>query len=382
MALMGEIALKMLWGDRAKYLGLVFAITFATMLMSQQVSIFIGLMARTASHVSDVREANLWIMDPQVRYIDEVKPMPDKQLFRVRGVQGVEWAVPWFKGLAVVRAPGGIMQQVILLGVDDASLVGRPPRMIHGHWEDLKQPDAMIMDRAGWEYTWPGEPFVPGRVVEVNDRRVAIVGLAEASPPFVTFPVVYSRYSQALKLSPTERNAMSFILARSAPGDDPKAVAHRIETATGLQALTSREFEWRSVSHYLQRTGIPVNFGITVVLGFIVGAAVAGQTFYIFVLENLRQFGALKAIGVGNTQILSMVLLQAAVVAFIGFSLGIGGSAIFFESTNDLTHLRGFRLYWEVIAATAAAVVVIMVIASFASIRKVMVLEPAIVFRG
>lgn len=379
---MGEIALKMLWGDRAKYLGLVFAITFATMLMSQQVSIFIGLMARTASQVSDVREADVWVMDPQVKYIDEVKPMPDKQLARVRGVPGVEWAVPWFKGLAVVRAPGGIMQQVILLGVDDATLVGRPPTMIHGRWEDLRQPDAMIMDRAGWEYTWPGEPFRAGRVIELNDRRVTIVGLAEASPPFVTFPVVYTRYSEALKFSPTERNAMSFVIARSRAGEDPAEIARRIADHTGLQALTSREFEWRSVSHYLQRTGIPVNFGITVLLGFIVGAAVAGQTFYIFVLENLRQFGALKAIGVGNAQILGMVLLQASVVAFIGFALGIGGSAIFFESTNDLTHLRGFRLHWEVIAATAAAVLAIMAIASYASIRKVMVLEPAIVFRG
>ncbi|HET9701369.1 MAG TPA: ABC transporter permease [Burkholderiales bacterium] len=379
---MREIALKMLWGDRAKYLGLVFGITFATLLMSQQVSIFIGLMARTASQIIDVREADLWVMDSQVEYIDEYKPMPDKQLARVRGVPGVEWAVPWYKGLGVVRAPGGVMQQVILIGVDDATLTGRPPRMIEGRWEDLKRPDAMVMDRAGWEYIWPGQPFESGRVIEINDRRVAVVGLAEASPPFVTFPVVFTRYTEALKLSPGERNRMSFILARAAAGEDPGALAARIGERTGLQALTSREFQWRAIGHYLKRTGIPINFGITVVLGFIVGAAVAGQTFYIFVLENLRQFGALKAIGVNNLQILGMVLLQALVVAFIGFSLGIGGSALFFEATSDITHLRGFLLHWQVVAATAGAVALIMLIASVASIRKVLVLDPATVFRG
>jgi putative ABC transport system permease protein len=379
---MNEIALKMLWGDRAKYLGLVFGITFATLLMSQQVSIFIGLMARTASQILDVREADVWVMDSQVRYIDEIKPLADKQLARVRGVAGVEWAVPFFKGLGVVRAPGGVMQQVILLGVDDATLTGRPPAMLRGRWEDLKQPDAMIMDRAGWEYTWPGEPFEPGRVIEINDRRVVVVGLAEASPPFVTFPVVFTRYTEALKLSPGERNRMSFILARSAPGEEPKAVAARIAGQTGLQALTTNEFQWRSINHYLKRTGIPINFGITVALGFIVGAAVAGQTFYIFVIENLRQFGALKAIGVANRQILGMVLLQAAVVAFIGFSLGIGLSALFFEATSDQIALRGFVLHWQVVAATAAAVAAIIAIASFASIRRVLVLDPATVFRG
>lgn len=379
---MGTIALRMLWGDRAKYLGLVLAITFATLMMSQQVSIFISLMARTASQVADVREADVWVMDPQVTYIDEIKPLPDVALQRVRGVSGVEWAVPLFKGLGVVRAPGGIMQQVILVGVDDASLTGRPPRMLHGRWTDLKQPDALIMDRAGWEYTWPGEDFEPGRVVEINDRRAVIVGLADASPPFVTFPVVFTRYTEAIKYSPSERNRMSFILAKSESKPGSAAVAQRIQSQTGLQALTAHDFEWRAISHYLKRTGIPINFGITVLLGFIVGAAVAGQTFYIFVLENLRQFGALKAIGVDNRKILGMVLLQAAVIASIGFGLGIGGAAVFFESTNSLTHLRGFVLHWQVIAGTAAAVLVIMVLASFASIRKVMVLDPAIVFRG
>jgi putative ABC transport system permease protein len=274
------------------------------------------------------------------------------------------------------------MQQVILLGVDDATLVGRPPEMLVGRWEDLKHPEAMIMDRAGWEYIWPSEPFEPGRVIEINDRRVVVVGLAEASPPFVTFPVVFTRYTEALALSPGERNRMSFVLAKAGPGENAGTVAERIAAQTGLQALTSPEFQWRSINHYLKRTGIPINFGITVALGFIVGAAVAGQTFYIFVLENLRQFGALKAIGVSNRQILAMVLLQAVVVAFIGFSLGIGLSALFFEATSDMTHLRGFVLHWQVVAGTAAAVAIIMVIASFASIRKVLVLDPATVFRG
>ena len=379
---MGIVALKILWGDRAKYLGLVFGITFATLLMSQQVSIFIGLMARTASQIRDVREADIWVMDSQVQYIDEIKPLPDKQLTRVRGVHGVQWAAPFFKGLGVVRAPGGVMQQVILLGVDDATLAGQPPEMLAGRWEDLKQPDAMIMDRAGWEFIWPGEPYHLGRVIEINDRRVVIVGICEASAPFVTFPVVFTRYTEALKLAPGERNRMSFIIAKSAPGENAHRLTERIHAQTGLQAVTSKEFQWRSINYYLHRTGIPVNFGITVLLGFIVGAAVAGQTFFIFVLENLRQFGALKAVGVSNRQILGMVLLQAAVVAFIGFSLGVGLSAIFFESTNDIAALRGFELHWQVVAGTAIAVLVIMVISSFASIRKVLVLDPATVFRG
>ena len=164
---------------------------------------------------------------------------------------------------------------------------------------------------------------------------------------------------------------MSFIVAKAQPGVAPDQLAKDISKQTRLQALTSHDFQWRSINHYLTRTGIPINFGITVALGFIVGAAIAGQTFYIFVLENLRQFGALKAIGTTNGQIAGMVLLQAAMVGFIGFGLGIGLAASFFYSTADVPALRDFNLPWQVMAMTGAAVGVIMLIAGrcFAAAR-------------
>jgi putative ABC transport system permease protein len=339
-------------------------------------------MTRTASQILDVREADVWVMHPRVKYVDEIEGMPAVDLSRVRGVDGVAWAVPLYKGNAVVRSPDGLLQQVILMGLDDGTLVGRPPEVLLGSLEDLKRPNALMIDRSGYEYIWPGEPLRVGRVVEINDRRVEIVAIAKASPPFVTFPVVYTRYGEALRFTPPQRNKLSFVIAKAREEVAPEALARRIADETGLQALTWQAFAWRSVEHYVKRTGIPVNFGITVALGFIVGAAVAAQTFYIFVLENLRQFGALKAIGVTDGQILRMVMLQAVVVAALGYALGIGLCALFFESTKNVTALEGFVLRWQVMAGTAAAVLVIMVLASIASIRRVVVLDPAVVFRG
>jgi putative ABC transport system permease protein len=136
------------------------------------------------------------------------------------------------------------------------------------------------------------------------------------------------------------------------------------------------------MKYYLKYTGIPFNFGITVALGFIVGVAIAGQTFYLFTLENLKQFGALKAMGVGNLRITGMVLLQAAVVGVVGYGIGMGLAALFFEATKNNLALAGFYLPWQVMVLTAGAVLVIIVLASLMSIRRVLVLEPAIVFRG
>jgi putative ABC transport system permease protein len=60
----------------------------------------------------------------------------------------------------------------------------------------------------------------------------------------------------------------------------------------------------------------------------------------------------------------------------------MGLAAAFFESTKNLVHLAGFFLPWQVMALTAFAVLFIVVLASLLSIRRVLVLEPAIVFRG
>ena len=380
---MNGVALRILLGDRAKYIGLIFGIAFSTMLMSNQISIFTGLMLRTAGQIIDAREADVWVMDPRVEYVDEIEPMTDMQLGRVRGVDGVDWAVPFFKGLTVAHTRDGMLQQIILLGVDDATLTGVAPRLVLGSAENLKQPDAMIIDRAGFQFMWPGEAPGLGKVVELNDHRAVIAGISDASAPFTTYPVVYTKYSDARNYVGRTRKQMSFVLVHARSGVDTHQLAQRITAETGLKALTWRDFTWATIGYYLKRTGIPVNFGITVALGFIVGAAVVGQTFYIFVLENLRQFGALKAMGVANGTILRMVLLQAMVVAGIGYAIGIGLCAGFFEITSRISiNLRGFELPWQVAAGTACTVLVIIVIASFASLRKVMVVDPAIVFRG
>jgi putative ABC transport system permease protein len=372
----------MLLGDRAKYLGIIFGICFATLLMAQQVSIFAGIMKRTASQVLDVRDADLWVMDNQTRYIDEVPGLPATDLQRVRGVEGVEWAVPMYKGQVRARLAGGKFRNVILFGLDDASMVGAPAEMIAGSLADLRQPDGVIVDKAGHEYMWPGEPYQLGRVFEMNDRRAVLVGVCKASAPFTTLPVMYTRFSQAARFVPRERNLMNFVLARPAAGANVEEVRQRIEEQTGLMALTQEGFFWKTIWYFMGSTGIPVNFGITITLGFIVGIAIAGQTFYLFTIENLRQFGALKAMGVTNGRIVGMILLQGLVVGLIGYGAGIGLTALFFESTANITHLAGLYLFWQVMLGVGVAVLFIVLAASLISIRKVLVLEPAVVFRG
>jgi putative ABC transport system permease protein len=376
------IAWKMLIGNRVKYLGIVFGVMFAALLIAQQSSIFCGLMSLTVSQIRDVEGPDIWVMDKNVQYVDDIKPLADTELFRVKGVPGVSWAVRFYKGIVRARLEEGTYEQMILIGLDDETLVGAPEGVFLGSIADLRTPDAVIMDEAGYRRIWPNEPFRLGRVFEMNDRRAVLVGLTKASRTFQSFPIVYTRYSQAVRFAPPERKVLSFVLADAVPGVAAEEVCRRIEADTGLQALTKRQFVRKTILYYLAKTGIPVNFAITVLLGFIVGTAIAGQTFYLFTVENIRQFGALKAMGTSNSTILLMVLSQAVQVGVVGYGVGVGLAAAFgYAATRGLTRLS-FFMPWEVLALTAVAVFLIVLLASLLSIRKVMVVDPAIVFRG
>jgi putative ABC transport system permease protein len=379
---MNWIALKMLTGNRGKYLGIILGIAFATLLIAQQASIFCGLMLQTSGQIRDIQGADIWVMDANVQFSDDIKPLSDSDLYRVRGVSGVAWAVPLYKGLTRSRLEDGNFQQTILLGLDDATLVGAPTNMILGSVFDLRKPDAVIMDIEGYKLLWPNEEPRIGKRFEMNDKEAEIVGICRASRTFQTFPVVYTRYSQALDFVPPERKVLSFVLADASKGADVEKVCRRIEQQTGLRAVTGPQFEWITMMYFMRKTGIPFNFGITVALGFIVGTAIAAQTFYLFTIENIKQYGALKAMGTGNFALMGMIMLQALLVSFIGFGLGIGAAAWFGRLSTAAGSRLAFHMPWEVFVGVGLAVGAISVLSSLLSMQRVMVVEPAVVFQG
>src|SRR5579864_7541919 len=91
------VALKMLFADRMKYYGLIVGVAFAAMLITQQASILVGLTLQTGSFIRDTAQADLWVMDPQVRFSQDALPLRDTVLQQTRGIPGVDWAVPLFQ---------------------------------------------------------------------------------------------------------------------------------------------------------------------------------------------------------------------------------------------------------------------------------------------
>jgi putative ABC transport system permease protein len=380
---MNLVAIKMLVGDKLKYLALVAGVAFAALLITQQASIFAGYALRTGAWVRDTGTADLWVMDDQVEFTEDIKPMLDTALQRVRGVAGVQWAVPMYKGYINAILPDGTRQNVRIVGLDDSTLTGAPPVMVEGQLEDLRRDRAVLMNaqlpielkRSGEQ----GATLKVGDRLSFDDTDAVVVGSYAASAEFFWEPVFFTTYSRAKTLYKDQRKTLMYVLVKVDPGTPVETVAKRITQTTGLKALTGKEFERETMWWILNATGILVNFGITIGLGFVIGLLVAGQTLYTFILDNMRNFGALKAMGVGNGRLMMMMSVQVLLATCLGFGLGVGGASI--TGAAFAGGSLAFAMPWQIPVVGFCAVLICCLIAGVISMRRVLELEPAVVFR-
>jgi len=386
------LALKMLFGDTAKYVMLIAGLFFATFLIVQQASVFCGLMLWTTATLRNVA-APIFVVEERVEQINETNPMRDTDVDRVRSVSSVRWAMPLYSGIQRVRLSDGSFKTVQLVGIDAASLAGAPGRMVEGRLEDLRLPNTVVIDqlattRLASNPKDPSTKIKIGDRFEINDVEARVVGICEAMRSFTGGPYVWTTYERALQYTPPSRKMLSAVIAAPVKGMSVEQAAADIERTTELRAYVNhnfgkdtKDFNTSTVWWYIRNTGIPISFGTTVVIGFIVGVAIACQTFYSFVLDNLKHLGALKAMGMSNVRLSMMLLFQAFTIGIIGFGLGLLATSGF--AMGALKNGQPpFFMPWQIPVFAFVAVQLICMLAALLGIIRLSLYEPAMVFRA
>ena len=384
---MYRIALKMLIEDKARFLGIVISLAFATIIMSQQTAIFVGLMRRTYGSITDTPQPDIWVMDPSVKMIDDIIGMRDTELYRVRSVKGVLWAVPLFKGLVAATLPDGQMQSCVIIGVDEESFIGAPSTMLMGDIRDLRVADAVVMNIVGAEtkMAFKGKQHMAygamqvGDTFEINDFRANVVGICDVTRTFQSQPVIYTTYNRALAYAPFQRKELTFVLAKSDGTISPEDLCKRITKNTGLAAYTQHGFKAKTVWYYIQNTGIPISFGLAVLLGLLIGALIAGQFFYNFVMDNLKYLGVFSAMGASRYLLARMTMLQAAFVALLGWGIGSGAVALIglLSAHTELS----FFYAWYILVGSCVIIFLICLASLLISLRKIFTIELGSLFK-
>lgn len=375
------VALRMLTGDRVKYVGLVVGVAFSTLLCVHLASIFMGVIGLASYLVIANPSVDVWVMRKGVDATDWVDQMPQAWMDRVKGVQGVAWATPLYRGSTMIRTADGL-RVVQIIGVDDTSLIGAPADMISGMAESLREPDSVVLDIATFKRIFPDLDVHARPSLEMGKRYVRVAGVCRAVRSITGGDIVYARRGVAANLAQEPNNTVTFVLVKSDGSVSGEALAARIQAQTGLVARSKAQFRKSIVGWTLENTGIVEVLGSVIVLGLVVGILVVGQTFYMFANENAKYFATFKAMGAGGMRIAAMLVAQALLVSLVGYGLGLGVATMLLRAGNtDLSTMRGLTLSAPVALTMGLLMPLLVVTTALIGSRKVLSARAGVVFQ-
>ncbi len=395
-----RIAIKMLRGDRAKYLGLLFGITFTSFLVTYAGSYLGGFMTRGFALVSENPNVDVWVMDPAVESTELTTTVPDSALSRVRSVSGVLYAMPLALATVDARFPNGRFQSFQLIAVDDATLFGLPPLQNGISPAVMRTPDAVVVASGGtqgklqtptlprdqWLYgaprlNVPTRELAAGDELRVDEHRVVVRGWANALPRYPPQPLMYATLSGAARMLPPKPHLLTFVIAKATPGVSPRELARRIGTQTGLKARSSDDFKRDTVHWLLVNSEDVGDIGSMMSIAMLVGLGVTGVLLFMFTTDSLKQYAVLKAMGADSRLLLTMIFVQSGLCALLGIGLGLGVCAVVGQIAIVEFNFP-FRMMWFTPIFAAVTVVVVSITAAAVSARPVLKLEPGVVFGG
>jgi putative ABC transport system permease protein len=374
---MVSLARKNLLYDRIRFAITLAGVAFAVTLVLVQVGLFLGLLDKATISIQR-SNADIWIVGKSTPNIDFGKPFPETTVLRARGVRGVERADNIIVQFINTQLPNGATENSEVYALADPKFWQLPWKLEAGDMEDLSRGYNLIMDRSA---KLRFGSFEVGEYRELGGRRFRIIGKSAEAESFTTTPVVFMDFANAQSLLEQLRGQTTYVLVKVAPGFDPGEVAARLRPMLPYNDVHTRE-EWAAQSrgYWVKSTGLGMSMGVTVFLGILVGVVIVAQTLYTSAVENIRQFGTVKAIGGSNWDIYKILGEQALINAVLGFLLGAAGSYGVRPVMAGL-HLN-VLLSPQFSAIVFVGTVAMCLSAALFSFRRVALIDPALVFRG
>jgi putative ABC transport system permease protein len=374
---MPPLAQRNLFHDKVRLTVTLTGIVFSVVLIVVQLGLFLGFTTAT-SNLIDHSGADLWITSANVPYVEQGVAFSERKLNQVRAVPGVADAQKIITHWTQWKRHDGGEDSVQIVGINVDDPLERPWNLVQGRVEDLKSPDAVIMDEL---YKQKLGVTRIGEVFEIGGHRARVVGFTRGIRSFTTSPYVFTSFKNAQNYTNLREDQTYFILVRLAKGANLEQVRHAILAhVTDVQVLTSAEFSHMTTFYWMFTTGAGVAVLIAAVLGLVVGFVVVAQTIYATTMDHIREYGTLKAMGAPNSYVYRVIMKQAAISAVIGYVLGMIVSVFVVQGSQK----GGAAILMPPSMATGMFFLTLLMCvgAALVSINKVTRIDPAMVFKG
>ena len=374
---MVSIARSMLLFDWRRYLAAVFAVTFSGLLVIVQLALLLGMFS-TVSVVIDRSTADLWIGYRNTQSVDLGRPITREADTRAWAHRGIERIEHYASAYGDLRREDGAPVSVIINGIDVspdalafAKLLSRDQRAL------LRTPNAILIDATD---TRKLDANV-GSVVEINGKRASIVGVVEGLRAIGGVNVVAS-FATARTLAPETANLPTFLLVRLKSGYSAEVVAQEIADTTRVSRYsvwTANDFSIRSQTYWLLESGAGIGSGFASLLALLVGLVITSQTLSGAILASIKEFAALRALGVSQNSLRTVVIEQALWVGLAGLAV----TALLTGIVAWLGHLGRIAMSfpWWMLLTSTVALMGIAVLSGLLALRPLLQAEPASLLR-
>ncbi len=372
-----KIARQNLFHDGVRLCVTLTGIVFAVVLITVEIGLFLGF-THTISAVIDNSGADVWVTSRGVKNFDIALPLKEHKYYQALSIPEVKDAARFIIRFADWKKPDGLQESVEIIGFETEKSMGGPWNYVRGSNAMLDLKDAIIIDQLYMEKLGVSRL---GEHVEINQKKARVAGYTRGIRSFTTSPFVFAALETASHYTHLEPDEFTYLLVKGKDGVHPKALkAALLRNINHVDVYTTEEFSEMTRKYWMFNTGAGTGLLIAAFLGLVVGMVVVAQTLYATTLDHIAEFATLKAIGAPNSYIYGILLSQATLSALLGYGLGIlAASAI-----SDMSHFSATVI---MLPTTLKIIMFFLtltmcVLSALISIRKVMRLDPALVFKG
>ena len=216
--------------------------------------------------------------------------------------------------------------------------------------------------------------------LEMGGKEVYIAALTEDIRSFTLQPNVFAEVDTARRIAKLAEGQVNYwVVDLSSPDCSADVITSIERREPDVDAMTIDAFKKKTQDYWVFGSGAGSALGFSAILGLVVGTVIVGQTLYAITKEHLRELGTLKAIGATNAELTGFVAWQAAFLAIVGGGVGLLLALIVQRAVTAAGLLVVISPL--VLAIGAVAIVLMCAIASVSSVRKVISLEAAEVFK-
>ena len=374
---MPPLARRNLVHDKVRLAVTLTGIVFAVVLIVVELGLFVGFTVTTSS-IIDHSNVDLWVVSKGTPYIEQGAAFSERKLYQVLATPGVASAEKYIVRFTQWKTPEGAQESVQVVGFNPYHAIGGPWNVVEGRVEDLKTPDAIMLDelyKKKLGVTKVGETF------ELNGRRARVVGFTRGIRAFTTTPYVFTSFKNAQAYSDLSEDQTFFVLVRALPGTSIPDLQSRLEARVkDVDVLTTAKFSSMTRIYWMFTTGAGVAVLIAALLGLVVGVVVVAQTIYATTMDHIREYGTLKAMGAPDSYIYRVIIAQAGMSAVAGYVLAMIVSVFIVRASRSAG--AAILLPWQMAIGLFFLTLLMCVSAAVVSINKVSSLDPAMVFRG